>query len=750
MYEIQASSGNDRRRKKITKDTIIADSKCWDTAGSQIHLGTGASTMEYEEEDEEGNKRTIVIVCVSGRKDAESYDPTSKICCAVSWGNRDVKDGILKIYINGVYWNKWDAESRWGWMHGCINQVIPGWSAEIRFDFCDGDTVLLSRTTWWGTKPEPEEPPEEILPDTCRSDTVAIGASGTLYDFNYQPVELEKVKEDPDCTIQIVCPWDNPETEARVEYFALGETKTYPNPENEVEIFTLTYDSSFVSGEVTLIRVTACYQSGLPPDPSACPTPVIESVTIHPPDPIVGEKVKITINMAEGSGTLFTSSCNPGGSLGAMPEVQLHSNVHHFTYQESGTFELKCLVINTCGNRSSIDLFPITIIACVTTEDVLDDYDGDGKVTDLDRAFVWDHWEDETVLACREHCRTGDWTIEQVTECVKDYLRSIAYPAPTISSISWTPTGDHITLATGAALVEDKLGGGTTQLMLVAVDPAAVVEPAIEDGEAILQIDQGDPFIVAAGDHFRFNNKEWWALNIICGPECSMITLADEVAQAEKIPKIGDEISFAANIDWHDQEMSTIKWYYAKAPGECFSDIRDLDWEEFAVGENTNMLAHTFDAEGDEEIAFFRISATNMNFATGELDTLCGPIFNLWKPAPPRFMEGWLVAAFTAFILPALAEKTEYFADLVFDGDTDPDTPSGGFSLLWAPAAFVMWIAEAAAAVAEDMFDIIFGAPEEEDAGGYGLLWTAAEFVAWLYKSIAAMVEDILDLVFGD
>lgn len=227
----------------------------------------------------------------------------------------------------------------------------------------------------------------------------------------------------------------------------------------------------------------------------------------------------------------------------------------------------------------------------------------------------------------------SEWESSAYTPSIIGYY---VEPAPTIDSISWSPTGDHITLAPGTALVEylPDEPDVTTQLMLVATNPANVIDPPLSDGEAILQIDQEDPFIVAEGDHFRFNSKEWWALNIICGPECDWITIADEVAEAEKIPKIGDTIQFAATIDWHDQEMSTIKWYYAKAPNECFTDIWDLDWEEFAVGEDTNMPSHTFDTEGDEEITFFMVTATNVDFATGTLDTLCGPIFNLWKLKP--------------------------------------------------------------------------------------------------------------------
>jgi len=226
-------------------------------------------------------------------------------------------------------------------------------------------------------------------------------------------------------------------------------------------------------------------------------------------------------------------------------------------------------------------------------------------------------------------------------KCHRDYFAEEGYddvnfplvktPTPTISSISWTPTGDHVTLAPGTTLTGE--GETRPKLKLIATNPAAVVDPIISSGEAILQINQEDPFIVAEGDHFRFDNKEWWALNIICGPECDWITLADEVAEFEKIPKIGDEIKFAAAIDWHDKEMGWIRWYYARAPNKCF-DKEDLDWTEFAVGENTNMPAHTFEAEGDEEITFFRVTATTLDGATGEMDTLCGPIFNLWVYQP--------------------------------------------------------------------------------------------------------------------
>jgi len=214
------------------------------------------------------------------------------------------------------------------------------------------------------------------------------------------------------------------------------------------------------------------------------------------------------------------------------------------------------------------------------------------------------------------HCLAAT---DQILHAFVDNFRTLGNPPPTISDISWTPTGDHVTIAPGATLL-----GSTENLMLVSAG----------SNEAILQINQEDPFVVAEGDHFRFDDKEWWALNIICGPECEWITLADEVAQFEKIPKIGDEIQFTATIDFHGKEMSTVRWFYAKAPNECFIKT-DLYWTEFAAGENTNMPVHTFEDEGDEEITFFMVTATNTDFATGVEDTLCGPIFNLWKYKEP-------------------------------------------------------------------------------------------------------------------
>jgi|GEM_PF-2970438 len=308
--------------------------------------------------------------------------------------------------------------------------------------------------------------------------------------------------------------------------------------------------------------------------------------------------------------------------------------------------------------------------------------------------------------------------------------------SPTISSISWSPAGDYETLRSGTTLT-----GDTENLLLVGTDPDYI--DGLSAGEAMLQIGEGDPFTVKEYDHFRFDNKEWWVLNIICGPECDFITLADENAEAEREPKIGDKIEFAAAIDWHDKEVSTIKWYYAKAPDECF-EKDDLEWVLFAT--DTDMPAYTFDDDGDEDITFFRVTATNKDGDIGEFDTLCGPIFNLWKK--PGFDENWLVGAFMAYILPGLAEKFEYLSDLVFDGEAE--STSGGFSLSWSPTEFVEWIAEELAGVAEDILDIVFGTPEEEETSGFSVLWSPAEFVAWLYKSVAAMAEDILDLVFKE
>ena len=316
------------------------------------------------------------------------------------------------------------------------------------------------------------------------------------------------------------------------------------------------------------------------------------------------------------------------------------------------------------------------------------------------------------------------------------YIKESVPAPPTISSISWSPAGDYETLRSGTALE-----GDTENLSLVGTDPDCI--DGLSAGEAMLQIGEGDPFTVKEYDHIRFDNKEWWVLNIICGPECDFITLADEDAEAKREPKIGDKIEFAAAIDWHDKEVSTIKWYYAKSPDECF-EKEDLEWVLFAT--DTDMPAYAFDDDGDEEITFIKITATNKDGDIGELDTLCGPIFNLWKK--PGFNENWLIDEFMAYILPGLAEKFEYLSDLVFDGEAEPT--SGGFSLLWSPTEFVEWIAEELAGVAEDILDIVFGTPEEEEAGGFSVLWSPAEFVAWLYKSIAAMMEDILDLVFKE
>ena len=224
---------------------------------------------------------------------------------------------------------------------------------------------------------------------------------------------------------------------------------------------------------------------------------------------------------------------------------------------------------------------------------------------------------------------------EKIFEGCEDGTYDLVYvPTPTISNISWKPKGNFSVVSAGASLT-----GETTELKVISTNPDVLIDPSpIEEGEALLEIINSETgesesvFVVAEYDHFRFDNKEWWALNIICGPECDMITLADEDAEALRTPKIGDEIQFACNIDWHGVDPDKVEWYYAKAPNRCFDQEEAAGlWELFA---ETQLPAHTFEAEDDHEIVFLKVVAKNADGAIGELGDTCRPIFNLWDYHP--------------------------------------------------------------------------------------------------------------------
>lgn len=183
--------------------------------------------------------------------------------------------------------------------------------------------------------------------------------------------------------------------------------------------------------------------------------------------------------------------------------------------------------------------------------------------------------------------------------------------APTISSLTWSPTGDYTILASGASLP-----GTSENLRLIEVTD-----------KAALQIDDGPVMYKQEGDSFQFDGKYWWILNTVCGPECDFITIADENAEAARIPKVGDVVQFIANIDWHGQEIGSIHWHYGKPPNVCFQE-EDIDWTLFAT--NTAMPEYLFENEEDTGIVFLRVTATNKAGDVGVFGNLCRPAFNLW------------------------------------------------------------------------------------------------------------------------
>jgi hypothetical protein len=233
---------------------------------------------------------------------------------------------------------------------------------------------------------------------------------------------------------------------------------------------------------------------------------------------------------------------------------------------------------------------------------------------------------------------------------------------PTITNISWSPAGDFHKLPSGASLT-----GSTEDLYLIGTDPGAFADPGFSDGEALLRIGTGgDLFAVAEGDHFRFDDMEWWVLNIVCGPECSFITLADENAEAAREPKLGDEIQFSCNVDWHGETPDEVRWYYAKTPNRCF-DEGDVSWTPFA---NEQYPLHVFEEDDDTDIVFIKAWARNAAGEIGELGDTCEPVFNLWAYHPSWWDS--LLESIQSVNEEIASPITNLFAHSTLEGWTEP------------------------------------------------------------------------------
>lgn len=108
-----------------------------------MHIGTCA-----EFSDDRG-------MCVDGPIDAASYSADVKLFCAVNMPPGTGAPNI-KTHVNGnlVDTKSFPAGGRYCW----VTYWQPGdiWNGRIRFEFCDGEEVIFSKTTRWYA-PIPEE-----------------------------------------------------------------------------------------------------------------------------------------------------------------------------------------------------------------------------------------------------------------------------------------------------------------------------------------------------------------------------------------------------------------------------------------------------------------------------------------------------------------------------------------------------------------------------------------------------------------
>ena len=94
-------------------------------------------------------------MCVDRPVDADSYDSGAKLFCAANVPPNTIAPNI-KTYVNGnlVDTKRFSAGGRYCWT--VYWQPAERWNGEIRFEFCDGEKVIFSKTTHWAA-PIPEE-----------------------------------------------------------------------------------------------------------------------------------------------------------------------------------------------------------------------------------------------------------------------------------------------------------------------------------------------------------------------------------------------------------------------------------------------------------------------------------------------------------------------------------------------------------------------------------------------------------------
>lgn len=238
----------------------------------------------------------------------------------------------------------------------------------------------------------------------------------------------------------------------------------------------------------------------------------------------------------------------------------------------------------------------------------------------------------------REKCDTGlPYKIEvrgRIGGVWSDYIEidELCATQPEISSIMWSPKGTTHLIANGSLF----RGIDGTAFKVSGVGPST--SPPLEAEEALVEIGTATAKVYKRGESFTLDGEGYTVLHIVSDWECSNVTIARNDSPNQH-PSIGEEVQFAATIDWKDdgatETTRRMEWFYLKPESEHITEAYagDLNnWTHFAT---ETLPAHTFNDAGDIDILYIKVIARNKADKTHEFGIgYCGiGQFNLWRGA---------------------------------------------------------------------------------------------------------------------
>jgi len=203
---------------------------CWYGTGV-LHIGTCADAWE----DKGG--------CVCEPADAVSYPSGQNIYAAAVKPSR-ASGWNIKTYFNGVYDSTYDAKARWPFFY--VWWRSGGWTGEVRFDLCNGSSVVATRSTRWG--------PEKI---TCTPSISSLIVPAKITLENIDPTDLMSaliVKSVPtpiSAKMSAPCTQNSGSAVAPAKLFPMDLNLTIDDGKPRYTVLVQTDVSGFISKDIT-------------------------------------------------------------------------------------------------------------------------------------------------------------------------------------------------------------------------------------------------------------------------------------------------------------------------------------------------------------------------------------------------------------------------------------------------------------------------------------------------------------------